>query len=378
MSYKPKCINSPDQLYEEILLNLNNIKDINRYLKIILDNFPDKSLIILNKIKSNYDNPSFIALSIQILCANNLFEEAIEIYANIPINKRKKRFVMPLYYRLIEKSKKDAFLFLKSEIYNKFIISEDDVCDIYCEEYKDEILQILSDNEVIIDKIIQSNELITFDTNTCPKCNCKINKFSLSDNEIKSMKHKFKISYFKEKSKDLSSLEKQLKNNSYDTFIDGNNILFFKDRKVNLESFIRLNKIYELLEDKKCLIFLHIRHKKNLNKSNYKDQAKNILNKLPIFYTPYKMNDDWFFIWASLTVKNSYLVTNDKLRDHIFKLNDGDLLNASLTKWVNNYVINYEFEKSYKLIIPKDYSVKIQRNDNGWHIPVSDDKWICI
>ena len=71
-------------------------------------------------------------------------------------------------------------------------------------------------------------------------------------------------------------------------------------------------------------------------------------------------------------------MTNDKLRDHIFKLNDGDLLNASLTKWVNNYVINYEFEKSYKLIIPKDYSVKIQRSENGWHIPVSDDKWICI
>ena len=110
-------------------------------------------------------------------------------------------------------------------------------------------------------------------------------------------------------------------------------------------------------------------------------KAKAILKSLnkDIFYTPYKMNDDWFFIWAGIHTNNSFVITNDLLRDHINNISEENIVSNTLSRWINDYVIRYEFKSTsnVSLVFPKDISIKIQKNDEVWHLPTNDGNWIC-
>ena len=63
-----------------------------------------------------------------------------------------------------------------------------------------------------------------------------------------------------------------------------------------------------------------------------------------IWFTPYHMNDDWFFLWAGISYNKAYLLTNDKLRDHVSKISEDNLFYNSLSRWIeNNVVCNFNF-----------------------------------
>ena len=167
----------------------------------------------------------------------------------------------------------------------------------------------------------------------------------------------------------MDELTGRINKKEYNAFIDGNNILFYIDRKITLNSFIRLKSIYEeISKTHKPLITLHRRHKdylkKNLVGSGYQ-QAIDILNSLKkvIFYTPYKMNDDWFFIWAGITTNNSVVVTNDLLRDHISKISEENIISNTLSRWISDYIVQYDFTnanpKNAVLKYPNQISIKI-------------------
>ena len=91
------------------------------------------------------------------------------------------------------------------------------------------------------------------------------------------------------------------------------------------------------------------------------------------------MNDDWFFIWAGISNPESFVVTNDLLRDHIFKISEENIISNTLSTWISNNVIKYELVRGeYLMIYPKEYSVKIQLISGIWHIPLSNNKWLCL
>ena len=156
---------------------------------------------------------------------------------------------------------------------------------------------------------------------------------------------------------------------------------FFRDRKVNIDSFRRLKTVYNKLQLKyKPLIFMHQRHKNNIKKlGKHSNEANSIIKELDIYFTPYKMNDDWFFIWAGISNPESFVVTNDLLRDHIFKISEENIISNTLSTWISNNVIKYELVRGeYLMIYPKEYSVKIQLISGIWHIPLSNNKWLCL
>ena len=104
-----------------------------------------------------------------------------------------------------------------------------------------------------------------------------------------------------------------------------------------------------------------------------------------IWFTPYHMNDDWFFLWAGISYNKAYLLTNDKLRDHVSKISEDNLFYNSLSRWIENNVVNYLFNKVkqiHEFDEPLKYSIKIQRNlinDKAiWHLPLIDRKWLCL
>ena len=78
------------------------------------------------------------------------------------------------------------------------------------------------------------------------------------------------------------------------------------------------------------------------------------------------MNDDLFFIWAGLNKEDSFIVSNDKFKDHIFKISEELIVSNILSKWIKNSVITYKtMEKKniihIKLNFPKKLVIVLKR-----------------
>ena len=77
------------------------------------------------------------------------------------------------------------------------------------------------------------------------------------------------------------------------------------------------------------------------------------------------------------------LVTNDEMRDHLFRL----LGNEFFSKWKEKHQVCFTFNKSSpQFHMPTPYSIVIQESERGsWHIPIKggDDiemprSWLCV
>jgi hypothetical protein len=318
----------------------------------------------------------------------------MEIYESIPVDKRSKRFITPIYEQLALNNKSRAYNFMKEYIFGIYKMTEDDFIISYNIENIEEILAMMSDNEIKISNtfFFKSNfdcVETNIQNNVCEHSGIRISKFGLRVDECDVLKENIMREYISDEKgfNEIDKLNNYLLSNIHEVLIDGNNILFFERRKVNIDSFRRLEQIYNQLENKSPLVFMHIRHKNNLKKCTYKErnEANKILSKMNIWFTPYHMNDDWFFLWAGISYNKAYLLTNDKLRDHVSKISEDNLFYNSLSRWIENNVVNYLFNKVkqiHEFDEPLKYSIKIQRNlinDKAiWHLPLIDSKWLCL
>ena len=97
------------------------------------------------------------------------------------------------------------------------------------------------------------------------------------------------------------------------------------------------------------------------------------------------MNDDWFFLYGSVYKENCKVVTNDQLRDHIFKISEKEIHEDLLKKWIERRIINYSFkyqdyqnEKTMELYHPSKYSIRIQKIEDTWYFPKDKTNWLII
>ena len=202
--------------------------------------------------------------------------------------------------------------------------------------------------------------------------------------------------YAKDKISDIKKYKKFLdKNKNINVLLDGANIMFNIDRKISINGYHRINTIYKYLKSINMipLIILHQRHSDYLEESGMsKEQIKEV-RKLyknwddngDLYLTPYKMNDDWFFLYGSVYKDNCKVITNDQLRDHIFKVSEKEIHEDLLKKWIERRIVNYTFKyeeykdiDSLKLKFPSKYSTRIQKIDDKWYIPLNYKKWITI
>lgn len=393
-------------LYQKLKENYNNPKltknNLFRGLNNLSESDTSKALDIINLIGDTYEDISYLAIKVKVFSVEDLLDNALKVIEKIPVKKRKKRLYMPIYESLCKKNKVLAFDFLKDNIYKKYRLFEFELECLYDKINASNIdifMHIMSDNDIIIKKDKKLAEKIRkFGRNTkivkinnnnkCPNCNNIIIKIPFNESDRIQLINNLEKVYLNEKIIIMDELKKTIKNKNYNAFIDGNNILFYIDRSITLNSFIRLESIYkEISKTHRPLITLHRRHKdflnKNLKGSDFKKAVK-ILESLKknIFYTPYKMNDDWFFIWAGITTNNSLVVTNDLLRDHINKISEENIISNTLFRWISDYIVRYDFINTnpYNPILtyPNKISVKIQQNNNVWHLPINKEEWICL
>ena len=133
--------------------------------------------------------------------------------------------------------------------------------------------------------------------------------------------------------------------NNFNIIIDGANLGYYKNsHPLNQKN---IDSCYNYYKNKgfEPLIILHERHR-----NNYPLMKKWIFNKC-IYFTNYGMNDDCFWLMASLKNENNKVITNDNIKDHITKF-IGNTSNTTtyLDIYKNKYIINYQFNNQYKFI----------------------------
>jgi hypothetical protein len=158
-----------------------------------------------------------------------------------------------------------------------------------------------------------------------------------------------------------------LDKNHFDVVIDGANIGYVNSKgnaDINIK-FIATTIQNIVKIGKKVLLIMHQRHTNKL-KQLYQD--KSIVSNLLIYTTPNNVNDDWFWLYASLYNKCGIL-TNDQSRDHGCMVS----YQNEIKEWISNYQIKIDSHSlSYlkNITSNKKYSIKsgIFFEENSLHI----------
>ncbi len=169
----------------------------------------------------------------------------------------------------------------------------------------------------------------------------------------------------------------------YKFIIDGANVLFFADRKICINGYRRITKMISSLTDGRVLLVLHQRHFKPTGK--FKGAAFAEISKweknvnVDICKTPYGFNDDYYSLINAFSRSNSYLITNDKFRDHIFKLSKKTHSLDLVAQWREEKIIEYDFDHGkMNLKYPLEYSFRVQYIDSKYYVPNKDTLWYVI
>tara|TARA_Y100000589_G_C27194203_1_gene646064 strand:+ start:2689 stop:3996 length:1308 start_codon:yes stop_codon:yes gene_type:complete len=207
--------------------------------------------------------------------------------------------------------------------------------------------------------------------NYCTEYGKELSIIDLSDEEHSSILSRIENIFLNKK--ELIKLKKWLdKKEENSIVIDGANVGYYNmrpDKGGNLNyNQIEIIGNYYRKNGKKIIIFLHKRH---INKSCLSDINNDLIKKWrrenELYVTPWKENDDLYWLYSSFYIKKSKIVTNDEMRDHHFNT-------LSSTKefphWKNLHQIKYDLKYSLKIFEPRLLSDSIQKIDEILYIPV--------
>ena len=339
------------------LSNLLTIKSINNYLK--LNNFGLNHLILEYYLKTN--NIDQFESVFRYLGENGLL--------------KKRDIMMFVKYLIKMKNLEYAYQIFSSKIVNVFpLVSED--LELIC-SIKDwnHLLSNYTNSWLKLDNPCNLTSY-PIDKITCTNCHNNLEKIYPTKNEIKMTIDLLK----KQMGKYYQKYYDIIVNLKYTIIIDVGNILFSSGKgNINKISFSKLLDIINQLSNEKILLVSHQRHFNKKNKNQYSDLINQIEEKVELLLTPYKQNDDWYIILASI-LKNSRIITNDKFRDHIFDSKISDKIQESIIKnLVDDQVINYQFSSNNVIFKNKMlYSRRIQKINGIWHVPHYDNKIVCL
>ncbi|XP_068654510.1 proteinaceous RNase P 1, chloroplastic/mitochondrial-like isoform X2 [Aristolochia californica] len=173
----------------------------------------------------------------------------------------------------------------------------------------------------------------------------------------------------------------------FEAVVDGANVALHDQKHFSFRQLNAVvNGIRQSSQTKKLpLVVLHSRRVKGGPADN--PNNKKLLEKWrmagALYATPPGSNDDWYWLYAAVSNK-CLLVTNDKMRDHLFEL----LGKSFFPRWMEKHQVRLTFSRDDGLTfhMPPPYSIVIQESERGyWHIPIlteDDDietprQWVC-
>ena len=324
---------------------------------------------------------AYITIGIKIYLYQNKIDNAYNLLNSL--KDKSKRNYLPFLYYYNNFNNDNLFNFFKDKLADKYLINEEEYELLFNKYYNDQdkinfIFTDMTNNILKLNNNFIKGTICNINKCKCSCCNQDLKFIDLTITEKNQLKSNIELEY-KQNIQNLNHFKKYISNNKFNILLDAGNILYHQEGSVNINSFIKINCIINKLKDYNILVIIHKRHVKKIKKNS---KILEMYKKWNIYETPYNMNDDIFFIYGSLLLEESYILTNDKLKDHQFKLSVKTNINNTLQKLIEKKVINYHFNDkiwsitNLNLIFPNLYSKQIQNINNYWHFPYCD-KWIC-
>ncbi|KAL1512415.1 hypothetical protein AB1Y20_005671 [Prymnesium parvum] len=191
----------------------------------------------------------------------------------------------------------------------------------------------------------------------------------------------------------------------FDFVLDGANIGFFgqgsfikgkesrlhdltvKQAKDSCFSFAQVDAVLRavLQKSSRVLLVLHVSHTQTPRIGPHAAALIEQWRREGWLYTsPAGHNDDWYWLYAAIAGgKQSYVISNDEMRDHHF----GMLAPRSFMRWKEQHVIHFNFKKDRSgeesepaITLPPRYSRQVQVHECGtWHLPSAESsRWLCV
>ncbi len=295
-------------------------------------------------------------------------------------------------------------------------------------------IDFISDYKIV--EILKSKEFDyigyeLFNTNiidsTCSRCSTKLKKHELTYLERQTLVNQLYKTYINTLTNQTNHnkpyglelfkkfIEKHLDIETTFYIIDGGNVghssngIFISDIVIQMLYYLESN-FDKLSMSEKIIVILHQSHKKDFD-SKFNNIINNTINNIvnskikdnvEIWYTPFKENDDIYWLLSSFMLEKSYVITNDKMRDHHVDKLDETLFN----RWKQNHIINYTLDISFDKVnqirfnftfkFPSPYTIGFQESESesesepkNHHLPFTssnsesiDDnleiEWVCI
>lgn len=170
----------------------------------------------------------------------------------------------------------------------------------------------------------------------------------------------------------ISFIERNFGMKDFKTIIDGGSVIHNRGGMIRSTSITDLMNITNMCE--KPIVVIHERHKKTIKMLEHVF----IQNNINYYFTPTHFNDDVFILWFFLKNIGSYIVSNDKYRDHIFTLETKDKnTNSQFNHILSQQTLEFNCIKRWLQDKPK-YSKCIQKINSMLYIPHVSGKFIEI
>ncbi len=161
----------------------------------------------------------------------------------------------------------------------------------------------------------------------------------------------------------------------FNPIIDGGNVLHSRNGTIGAHSLKDLENLIQMVTINvgNPLLILHKRHIKNI--PNLTQILHN--KKISYFLTPYNVNDDMFILWFFLKTNSnpkSFIISNDKYRDHIFKFETDKKKSNMDFSWsqfkniIGQQTLGYDVVNNYIDNKP-EYSRCIQQINDKIYVP---------
>lgn len=378
-----KTEGSEEQIFDWLINNKDNktfSNNLKRFLNLLLDH---EDLYIIDEVLKEFNidvkdtkDKQMGVLFIRYHCLNEDPEKALDIYLKLDKKNKRKRHLTIIILTLINlKKHENAYSLFVSELINEYPIDSEDLVMFYKTEYIYEVAKAAVGFDIILpESTIQKENQV--------KPHKDLQKFKLTKDEKTALLNSIKDQFAKKKK---TKLYDEFKENikKKDVVVDGANILYYGERVINQNSYIRLDNMMKELEKmgKSFTVYLHERH---FNIKKWKNtEIDRILKKWKekgVFYkTPRTFNDDWYAIIAAL-VSDAMVLTNDNFKDHVFGAFGVQRNGVNVfRRWKDEYGIYYEFKNNNNVIemkYPKEFSQEVQMIDGDVYVPLSNGNWV--
>lgn len=173
---------------------------------------------------------------------------------------------------------------------------------------------------------------------------------------------------------------KKLRKMNYSVVIDGANVGRF-NQGTKSQGDINFDQIKLLVEvalhkNESVIVFLNENHLKSVRRE-YAPTLQYLQENTLVYPTPKGLDDDLFWLYASMANPNALLITNDELRNHIHRIN------GSFQRWKEYKRITYNINRektSVKLVYPCAFEVKpfYNKEQRKLYVPGSQKDWYGI